>query len=64
VGQAALEGLLGIKWIGKGFRHFKETNTVYYDATIITVEDMEGALKTAGTYLGTMEKINTGSEEQ
>jgi hypothetical protein len=64
VGKAVLEGLEGIKRIDKGFRHFKETNTVYYDATIITVEDMEGALKKAGTYLGTMEKINTGSEEQ
>ena len=30
----------------------------------IKVEDMEGALKKAGTYLGTMENINTGSEEQ
>ena len=45
VGQAALEGLEGIKRIDKGFRHFKETNTVYYDVTIITVEEMEGALK-------------------
>ena len=63
VGKAVLEGLEGIKRIDKGFRHFKETNTVYYDATIITVEEMKGTLKNAGTYLGTMEKINTGSEE-
>jgi len=64
VGQAALEGLEGIKRIDKGFRRFKETNTVYYDATIITMEEMEGALKKAGTFLGTMQKKNTGSEEQ
>ena len=64
VGKAALEGLEGVKRIDKGFRHFKETNTVYYDATIITVEEMEGALKKAGTYQGTMEKMNTGSEKQ
>ena len=63
MGKAALEGLKGIKRIDKGFHHFKEINTVYYDATIITVEEMEGALKKADTYLGTMEKINTGSEE-
>ncbi len=63
MGKAALEGLEGIKRIDKGFRHSKETNTVYYDTTIITVEEMKGALKKAGTYLGTMEKINTGSEE-
>ena len=63
VGKAALEGLEGIKRIDKGFRHFKETNTVYYDTTIITVEEMKGALKKAGTYLRTMEKINTGLEE-
>jgi hypothetical protein len=63
VGKAALEGLEGIKRIEKGFRHFKETNTVYYDATIITVKEMEAALKKAGTYQGTMQKMNTGSEE-
>jgi len=53
VGEAALEGLEGIKRIDKGFHNFKEINTVYYDASIITVEEMEDALKKSGTYRGT-----------
>lgn len=64
MGKAALEGLDGIKRIEKGFHNFREINTVYYYATIITIEEMKGALKKAGTYLGTMEKMNTGSEVQ
>jgi hypothetical protein len=38
--------------VTKGFRSFKEINTVYYDPTVITIEEMEGALKKAGTYRG------------
>ena len=53
VGKAALEGLNGIERIDRGFRNFKEINTVYYDASKITVQEMETALKKAGTYLGT-----------
>jgi len=41
-----------VKKVEKGFRYFKEINTVYYDPTIITIEEMERALKKAGTYLG------------
>ena len=44
-----------MKRVEKGFRGFKETNTVYYDATVITVEEMEAALKAAGTYKGIIE---------
>jgi len=40
-----------VKKVEKGFRYFKEINTVYYDPTIITIEEMEKALKKAGTYL-------------
>ena len=54
VGEAALEGLQGIKKIEKGFRNLKETNTVYYDPGIITIEKMEQALKKAQTYRGTV----------
>ena len=53
VGKEALEGLKGVKRVEKGFRHFKEINTVYYDPAVITIEEMETALKKAGTYLGT-----------
>ena len=55
VGQAALEGLIGVKKVEKGFRGFKEINTVYYDPAVITIEEMETALKKARTYRGTAE---------
>ena len=38
---------------GKGFKGFKEINTVYYDPAVITIEEMEATLKKAKTYLGT-----------
>jgi hypothetical protein len=41
-----------VKRVEKGFRYFKEINTVYFDPAVITVEEMEAALKKAGTYLG------------
>jgi hypothetical protein len=43
-----------VKRVGKGFRNFKEINTVYYDPAVIRIEEMEMALKKAGTYLGTV----------
>jgi hypothetical protein len=45
--------LEGIKRIEKGFHNSKEINAVYYESSKITVEEMEDALKKAGTYLGT-----------
>ena len=54
VGEAALEGLEGIKRVDKGFHNFKEINTVYYEASKITIGQMEDALKKAGTYQGTV----------
>ena len=53
VGKAALEGLPGVKRVENGFRRFKEINTVWYDPSVITIKEMEAALKNAGTYLGT-----------
>lgn len=44
-----------MKKVEKGFRNSKEINTVYYDPNVITIEEMEMALKKAGTYLGTLE---------
>ncbi len=55
VGKDALAGLKGVKRVEKGFRNSKEINTVYYDPSVITVEEMETALKKAGTYMGTLE---------
>ena len=54
VGKAALEGLKGIKRIDKGFRESREINTVTYDASIVSVEEMEDALRNAATYRGTV----------
>jgi len=38
--------------VTRGFKNFKEINTVYYDSQQITIEDMQKALKAAGTYRG------------
>ena len=54
VGKAALDGLQGVHKVEKGFREFKEINTVYYDPDLISIEKMQDALKEAGTYLGTL----------
>lgn len=53
VGEEALEGLKGVETVNNGFHDFKETNTVWYDPALINIEEMEKALKDAGTYLGT-----------
>ena len=55
VGKSALEGLNGISHVTKGFKNSKEINTVFYDPTQITIEDMVKALKAAGTYRGLAE---------
>ena len=56
VGKSALEGLQGVTSVDKGFRFHREINTVYYEADKITVEEMEAALKAAGTYKGIIEE--------
>ena len=53
-GSDALKGMNGILKIERGFRNFREINTVYYDPKVITVEEMEKALKSAGTYKETI----------
>jgi copper chaperone CopZ len=52
VGKSALEGLNGVKKVTRGFKNFKEINTVYYDPRQITIEEMITALKAAGTFRG------------
>jgi copper chaperone CopZ len=52
VGKAALEGLPGIKKVTRGFHNFREINTVIYDSSVVTLDDMIAALKRAGTYRG------------
>ncbi len=55
VGKAALVGLDGVKKVKNGWRNFKEINTVYYDPSKVTIEEMEDALKKADTYQGRAE---------
>ncbi len=53
-GKAALRELKGIKKIETGFHYIHETDTVYFDPTKITINEMETALKKAGTYVETI----------
>jgi len=55
VGKSALEGLKGIKEVSNGFRGFREINTVTYDPSVITADEMVSALEAAGTYHGLAE---------
>ena len=54
-GKAALQGLKGVQKIETGFHYIHETDTVYYDPNLITIKDMETALKKAGTYVDTVQ---------
>ena len=56
MGKSALEGLKGVKEVRRGFRSFREINTVIYDPRVITPDEMVSALKAAGTYLETAEE--------
>jgi len=44
--------LKGVKEVKRGFRGFREINTVVYDPSMITTVEMVSALKAARTYLG------------
>lgn len=52
VGKAALEGLPGVKKVTSGFKGLKEINTVSYDASRVTADEMVEALKAADTFIG------------
>ena len=53
VGHAALKDLKGVHRVLKGIKNSREINTVYYDPGVITVKQMEEALKKAKTYRAT-----------
>lgn len=55
-GKSALQGLKGIQKIEIGIHYLQETDTVYYNPNVITIEDMERALKKAGTYVETIKE--------
>ncbi len=46
-GNAALQGLKAVQKIETGFHYLNETDTVYNDLKVITVEELEMALKKA-----------------
>ena len=52
MGKAALEGLPGINKVTRGWHKSREINTVAYDPTVITVDEMITVLKRAGTFNG------------
>jgi copper chaperone CopZ len=54
-GKAALRGLKGVHKVETGFHYIQETDTVYYDPKLITIREMETALKKAGTYVDTIQ---------
>jgi hypothetical protein len=54
VGQAALEGQQGIKQVTSGWKGSMEINTVDYDPSVISIKEMEKALKESGTYKKTI----------
>ena len=55
MGEAVLGGLQGVKLVNNGFKSSTETNTVWYDPALTSIDEMQNALKAAGTYLGTAE---------
>jgi len=56
VGAAALEGQPGVLSVEKGWRGTSEVNRVVYDPDKVTVEQMEGWLRKAGTYIRTVQE--------
>ncbi len=54
MGAAALEGQPGVLRVEKGWRSTSEVNRVVYNPEKVTVEQMEGWLRKAGTYLRTV----------
>jgi hypothetical protein len=42
--------------VTKGFKGFREINTVFYDPQVISPQELTDALETAGTYRGVAEE--------
>ena len=53
VSEKVLDGLKGVELVSSHFKDFSEANTVWYDPALISIEQMEKALKDAAVYLGT-----------
>ena len=53
MGEEVLEGLHGVALFDSDVRGYQEFHNVWYDPAVISVEEMEEALKDASTYLAT-----------
>ena len=53
MGEEVLEGLKGIELFDSDVRGYQELHNVWYDPAVISVEEMENALKDAATHLAT-----------
>ena len=53
VSEPVLDGLKGVELVNSDFHDSKERNTVWYDPALISIDEMEKALKEAGIYMGT-----------
>ena len=53
VSEPVLDGLKGVELVNSDFHDSKERNTVWYDPALISIGEMEEALKEAGIYMGT-----------
>ena len=51
--EPVLDGLKGVELVNSDFHDSKERNTVWYDPALISIDEMEEALKEAGIYMGT-----------
>ena len=54
VSEEVLDGLEGVERVYSHFLDSHEANTVWYNADLIRIEQMENALKDGGGYLGTV----------
>ena len=57
VSEDALDGLKGVKLVNSDYDDYNsiERHIVLYDPALVSVKEMENALKEAGTYLRTAE---------
>jgi hypothetical protein len=59
VSEEVLDGLKGVEHVSSHYLGSREANTVLYDPALISIEEMENALKDWGGYLGTV----TGNQQ-
>ena len=54
VSEEVLDGLKGVERVSSHWLDSHEANTVWYDPALISIEQIENALKDGGGYLGTV----------